>query len=236
MNQITEAVEILSATKEQIKNILTDPIHENHSLMQYLSFITGTGDLTPKKEINLPAATTIAGQTIQYVGKKKTFDTTPEEEAVSSLREKANRAYESFLNLESKDIRKNFDPITIRAVAKKAGMKNVTMDEPVVIDVRFIDQIKAEIVKAEQFKLEQGELRIQSGFPNNKSINVEPGHPVMDRQEGVIGTDEVESAFDDDKSTSADVPDTVEEIEQLREAREAEKTEAAKTKATPKKK
>jgi hypothetical protein len=215
MNQIAEAVGLLSAVKEQLKTILTDPEHEHHALkiqsdlqrqLEYLNLITGAGIVTSPTMTKLAEATTIAGQPIKFVGKKQVFDVTPEEVAVQSLKDKANRAYAGFLNEDSKTIRKEYDDTVIRAVAKKAGMKHVTMDEPEVIDMAFIDTVKAEIVKSEQFKMEQSE-----------AAKVKPGQPVLDRN-----TEEVdgESAFDDEIKGSDNGLD-VGEIEQLKDEQAA---------------
>ncbi len=95
-------------------------------------------------------------------------------------------------------------------MAKKAGMKEVTRDNPAIIDVRFIDAIKAEIVKTEQFKLEQGQQKLEG-------LKTEAGVPTLDRQE-----EETFDAFfnDGDKATSEDAPESIEEIEALKDEKD----------------
>lgn len=230
MSKIDQVVEILINAKKLISEILTDPEMSHHAIkldtdltraINYFSLLTGGGDVLTTAKVDLGEAKTIAGKPIHFSAKKNVFDTTPEEDAVNALKAKADRAYTGFLQEDSITIRKEYDDMTIRAVAKKAGMKEVTMVNPAVIDVRFIDSVKSAMIAAEQFKQEQTEdlkNRITKAVESSQNFSIgmpEPGLPTLDRQ------DEVESAFDDENKATSEDFGSVDDIEAAKEEKSA---------------
>lgn len=206
-DEMSQIVHVLSGVKDFIDKLLTKEEHQHHKIklmsdlqrnMEYISLITGAGDVAPTAIKRLPQATTIAGQPIRFTGKKRDFDVTPEETAVNSLKDRVDMIYPSFLTMDSKDIRKNVDDSVIRGVAKKAKMFGISKDSPAEIDIAFIDKVKGKIIENEQFKQEQEESKVEQ---------------------------EIASAFDDQpKATSNDAPDSVEEIEKLKDEMETTAT------------
>lgn len=81
-------------------------------------------------------------------------DAKPTDADKEALRDEANRAYENFLERDSKDILDNVEHMVIRAVAVKAGVPNVTSTAPK-MTVKFIDNIKQAIT--DKVKMAEGE-------------------------------------------------------------------------------
>lgn len=96
---------------------------------------------------------------------KQTSEHSPITEAILSpkdadkeaLRKEAEKAYQSFLERDNKDILESTEDLVIRAVAKKAGI-DVTSTIPEKIDFTFIDHIKAAIIKKEAIEVAKGIL------------------------------------------------------------------------------
>lgn len=246
-DKMSEVVQILNAVKTHIDSLLTEDEFQHHKIkltsdlqrnIEYIALITGTGDVTSQPVSRLEPATTIAGEPIRFVGKAKAFDVEPEEQAVTDLKGRVDMIYPSFVDMDSKDLRKNVDDIVIRGVARKAKMKGITKDSPAIIDIAFIDEVKLAITTIAQHEAENDELQKQQGHKVTitKSNEVTGDGTGEVLSEWVEPDQQIENALGEEPAaTSEDAPDSVEEIEQLKDAQEAEAKQEAKPKTSKKK-
>ena len=96
--------------------------------------------------------TNVLGQDVSRGEKVEEKAIEPSNADKASLKEQANTAYETFLERDSFTLLESLDDIVIRAVAKKAGMKDVTSTVPEKVTIEFIDEIKSAIVSKSEIE------------------------------------------------------------------------------------
>lgn len=85
--------------------------------------------------------------------KRPISDKEPAMDDVKFLKEKAKDLYNALETLTNPQILESEGHITIRAMAKVAGMSSVTNEDPETVDSKFIDQIReAKVKKVEKQK------------------------------------------------------------------------------------
>lgn len=159
MSKYALVADILTKAKEEINVLLIDPQDQAHRLRlehaldresNYLSLITGTGDIATKPTNKLGPATSIAGEKIERPKLIVAKDLEPKDEKIEVLKAQVNEAYGIFLTTESKELLK-LDHLVLKGVAKKAGLNPKEL--PAKLNVKAIEEIKAAI-KKEQDELD----------------------------------------------------------------------------------
>lgn len=157
MNKHEQVIEILTNARQQIKSLLNEPEDQNHALridttlqreINIHSLTTGTNAPTAPAGPNLGTANTILGQAITKEAVTQPQELQPPAQVVQTLTEKVEDAYKRFANLSAEDILANEEDVVIRGVAKKAGIKGVSKDNPKKIDFDFVQKVKEKIPAA----------------------------------------------------------------------------------------
>lgn len=156
-HQYKAVAAILKNTISSINEILTDPADEMHRIRitgdlqrstDQLLLLTGSGDLETGQGAVLGPAKTIGGKPIGKVRKFTADDMIPADDKVNSLRKAIEAAVKYFgPEANAEGILANIPELTIRGVAKKAGLP-YKKDEVNTITVEFIEQIKESLAAA----------------------------------------------------------------------------------------
>lgn len=151
-NRYQAVAKVLLAAQEQINVLLVGPDDELHRLKlnqslqrdaDYIVLVTGAGDVHQVQSTVLGPATTIGGKPIGKGPKFTEADLVPSDDKVFNLKLQVEAAMDYFgPDADSAGILANIPDIVIRGVAKKAGFKEITKDNPKEITVEFIDQVK----------------------------------------------------------------------------------------------
>lgn len=161
MSKHQQAIDLLLKTKDGVKSILSDPIDQNHALridsdlqkiINTLSLTTGHGGFVTEKASTPGPATTFMGEKLekQTVTPPEAIKPTPDQ--VNQLKDQIEVAFKSFPDTDSEQILSTVDEVVIRGVAKKAGVKGISKDNPKEITVVFIDEVKETIKKSSENK------------------------------------------------------------------------------------
>ncbi|HLA53225.1 MAG TPA: hypothetical protein VK618_07965 [Flavitalea sp.] len=179
-----QVTEILLQAKDAIYKLLDHPDDTHHRLKiitnlqrdaTYLSLITGIGDVEQSPREAPGPATTIGGEPITRTTKVTPDDLEPSRERVEVLRRKVEEAYRDFPYLEDKRIMKEYEDTVIRGVAKKAKMK-VTREQPEIITISFIGEIKKNIELMEKDNIERQQQRVRDlQHPDVPNLKISPG-------------------------------------------------------------
>lgn len=181
-----QVIDILIQAKTEISALLNVKDDEHHRLkleadlqrnITYLSLLTGATDTEVVTADKMGPATTIAGQPIVTNNKVKPADLQPSQERLQVLKNKIETAYAEFLTTETYKIKTDWEENVIRGVAKKAKMK-VTKEDPEIITLDFIEEIKQNIIEMDQrdSKNQQEKERVASTETAGPTQPLEPEH------------------------------------------------------------
>lgn len=157
MSKHQQAIDVLLKAKEDIKKILTDDIDQNHALridsefqkiINTFSLTTGQGGFVSEPAKVPGPATTFLGEELVKETITSPEAVKPSAEAVAELKIKIEEHWKTFPDTDSVQILNDVDETIIRGVARKAGVKGVTKDNPKEITTAFIDQVKETITKS----------------------------------------------------------------------------------------
>lgn len=209
-------VEILQECKDHINLEMADmPDSEHHRLklqadlnrnIEYINLLTGIGDTRPDEKVIVGPATTMGGQPIKRPPAKITSeDLEPEPRKVVELKARVEALWHTFVTRDSKEILKEVDDTTIRGVAKKAKMK-VTKDDPEVITLQFVEEVKDAILmeKARIIALQE-QANNAANQPQAKDIDDELG----------VNEPSTSHDFDDDIDPDTTIEDMATELEKF---------------------
>lgn len=135
---LNEKLEPLPHLKQRADSVLTSLLNGfKHTIGGTVDDKASPSDFNPKP------IESVFGQDVTKRTQPVT-DAQPTDADKDALRNEANEAYATFLERDSESILKNVEHMTIRAVAVKAGVPNVTPTKPK-MTVKFIDEIKQAI-------------------------------------------------------------------------------------------
>lgn len=148
---------ILKGAQDQVKEILSAPEDAAHLLritttlereMNIFSLVTGTNNpqAQPSQPPLKPAATLMGEKIKSIAASTKPADLVPPKQAVDDLTAKVEDAYTRFADMTAEDILDKEEDLVIRGVAKKAGIKGVSKDNPKKVTLEFVKDIKEKIV------------------------------------------------------------------------------------------
>lgn len=153
VHKYRQVINILNQAKSDVLALLSAPEDEMHRIRigtgltnmgQHLGLTTGTDGAEVPTAQTLGPATTIGGKPLMKAVPVKKEDTNPKDEMVKVLAGKVESLYDQFLTIDSKELLLKYEDLVLRGVAKKAHLK-VTKDDPEVLTLEFIEEIKASI-------------------------------------------------------------------------------------------
>lgn len=216
MSKFKAAADILLAAKSQINVILTGEDAELHRLRleqslqreaDYILLVTGSGDIQSNTGVPvLGPAQTIGGKPISKIRKIQEADLLPSDDKVLNLKQQVESALVYFgPDSDPAGILVNIPDQVIRGVAKKAGFA-VTKEDPKIITVEFIEQVKAALNKeggdasigksSEPVETESKEPipgQQTEGFPGEEPLHLPAAPPVETKSV----SDETNAQFDE---------------------------------------
>lgn len=156
MNKQELVIQILQEAQGLVKQLLTEPDEQHHALriestlqreINMFSLLTNTK--VPNAPVSAPIelgnATSVLGQRITKTAETAPADLLPTGQAVQQLTEKVEDAYTRYASMTAEEILAKEEDIVLRGVAKKAGIKGVSKDNPKKIDLDFVQRLKEKI-------------------------------------------------------------------------------------------
>lgn len=120
---------------------------------------------------------------------------------VDLLRETARTLYDTFLDREAKEILDAASDMEIRAVAKLAGMKDVTSTVPAKVGPKFIDSIKDAIKAQKDLETEKRTVKIleaRSEVLKKEGFTLNEANGKFALGDHIIGADELVALSDEE--------------------------------------